>query len=236
MIEAVIFDMDGVILNSEPFWQEIEMKIFATVGIQLTHKQCIEMTGLSVKDEVAYRFKQNPWNHKSLEQVYEEILSGVEQLIVRRAIPLDGVMDVLEFFRSRQIPTAVASSSAMRLINITLKKLTLENAFQVVHSAELEEHGKPHPAVFLTTAKKLNVNPVHCLVFEDSFNGLIAAKSARMKTIVVPMAVPMERGTLRYRRCEVEVIDRIFRTSLELYKHSSITYEELFSRLVRVVL
>jgi sugar-phosphatase len=188
MIEAVIFDMDGVLLDSEPFWQETEMKVFSSVGIQLTRAHCIEMTGMSVKDEVAHRFQHNPWNTKSHEQVYEEILHGVEQLILERAVPLDGVMEVLEFLRNRRIPAAVASSSAMRLIKTVLKKLTLENAFQVVHSAELEEHGKPHPAVFLTTAKQLNVHPARCLVFEDSLNGLIAARSARMKTIVIPMA------------------------------------------------
>ena len=64
----------------------------------------------------------------------------------------------------------------------------MENIFRVVHSAEQEEYGKPHPAVFLTTAKHLRISPAHCLVIEDSFNGLIAAKAARMKTVVIPMA------------------------------------------------
>jgi sugar-phosphatase len=68
-----------------------------------------------------------------------------------------------------------------------LKKFSLENSFSVVHSAEQEDYGKPHPAVFLTTAKQLRVSPEHCLVFEDSFNGLIAAKAARMKTVIIPM-------------------------------------------------
>jgi sugar-phosphatase len=188
MIESVIFDMDGILLDSEPFWQEAEMEVFATVGIQLTRAQCIETTGLPVHDVVMYRFKQHPWNKKSNEQVAEEIVSGVEQRVREHAVPLDGVTELLEFFQTHKIPVAVASSSATRLIGTVLKKLSLENVFQVVHSAENEEYGKPHPAVFLTTAKLLNTNPAQCLVFEDSFNGLIAAKAARMKTIAVPMA------------------------------------------------
>jgi mannitol-1-/sugar-/sorbitol-6-/2-deoxyglucose-6-phosphatase len=187
MIDAVIFDMDGILLDSEPFWQEAEMEIFASVGIPLTREQCIETTGLPVIDVVQYRYTQHPWSHKSLKEVSNEILNGVELRVRRHAVPLDGAINVLEYFKHRQITTALASSSPMRLIQTVLEIFSLENAFTVIHSAEQEEYGKPHPAVFLTTAKRLNVPPPHCLVIEDSFNGLIAAKAARMKTMVIPM-------------------------------------------------
>jgi sugar-phosphatase len=187
MIEAVIFDMDGVLLDSEPFWQDAEMEIFATVGIHLTREQCIETMGLPVIDVVQYRYSQNPWNQKSQRDVSNEILEGVELRVRKYAVPLDGVIELLNFFKHRRIATALASSSAMRLIQTVLEKFSLEHTFDVVHSAEQEDYGKPHPAVFLTTAKRLNVSPTHCLVVEDSFNGLIAAKAARMKTMIVPM-------------------------------------------------
>jgi mannitol-1-/sugar-/sorbitol-6-/2-deoxyglucose-6-phosphatase len=188
MIKAAIFDMDGVLLDSEPFWQEAEMEVFASVGIHLTRAQCIETTGLPVNDVVAYRYNQNPWNDKSLNQVSDEIVTGVELRVRERAVLLDGVLDILEFLNVRRIPIALASSSDNRLISTVLKTLSLEHTFSVVHSAEDEAYGKPHPAVFLTTAKLLNISPEHCAVIEDSFNGLIAAKAARMKTIMIPMA------------------------------------------------
>jgi len=187
MIRAVIFDMDGVLLDSEPFWQEAEIEIFATVGIHLTRAQCIQTTGLPVRDVVSYRYAQNPWKQKSLDQVSDEILSSVEQRVRERAVLLNGVPDALKFFRNLQIPTALASSSPMRLIKTVLEKFSMEDTFRIVHSAEQEESGKPHPAVFLTTARRLHVPPDRCLVIEDSFNGLIAAKAARMKTVVLPM-------------------------------------------------
>jgi mannitol-1-/sugar-/sorbitol-6-/2-deoxyglucose-6-phosphatase len=188
MIDAVIFDMDGVLLDSEPFWQDSEMEIFSTVGIQLSRAQCIETTGLPVIDVVAYRYKQHPWENKPVRQVAEEIVDGVIRRVRDRAVLLDGVQNVLGFFENKRIPMALASSSAMRLIETVLDKLSLKKYFKAVHSADDENYGKPHPAVFITTAKLLGVEPTRCVVFEDSFNGLIAAKAASMKTVVIPMA------------------------------------------------
>lgn len=185
MIEAVIFDMDGVILDSEPYWQISEMEVFATVGIQLTREECMETTGLPVKDVVNYRYKQKPWHNKSIDQVAQEITNKVEKQISSYPILMNGIKEKIEFFKTRNIPIAVASSSPLRLIDTALNATQIRNKFTVIHSTELEEYGKPHPSVFLTVAKKLNVNPITCLVFEDSVNGLIAAKAARMKTVAI---------------------------------------------------
>ena len=186
MIEAVIFDMDGILVDSEPFWQEAEMEVFAKVGIHLTRDQCMETTGLPVNDVVQFRYTQQPWKNKSLAQVSDEILKGVETRVRASAVLLDGVSEAIEFFKRRRVAFALASSSAMQLIQTVLEKVCLKDVFNIIHSAENEDFGKPHPAVFLTTAKRLQIAPMHCVVIEDSFNGLIAAKAARMKTIVVP--------------------------------------------------
>ena len=187
MIEAIIFDMDGVLLDSEPFWHEAEIEVFATVHLTLTREQCMETMGVPVDEVVAYRFSQHPWTNKSQHQVEKEIFDGVIRRVCAHGVLMDGISRALEFFQSRQLPLALASSSPISMIEIVLKKIGLQNVFSVIHSAEHEDYGKPHPAVFLSTANKLGIAPVKCLVIEDSFNGLIAAKAARMKTLVVPM-------------------------------------------------
>jgi HAD superfamily hydrolase (TIGR01509 family) len=187
MIEAVIFDMDGVLLDSEPFWQDAEIEIFASVGIHLTLEQCRENAGIPINEIIEHRFQLSPWNGKSPDRVRDEIMERVEQLVRERAVPREGVVETLAFFRKKNVPIALASSSTMRLIAAALGKLHLGDFFSVIHSAEQEKRGKPSPDVFLTTAKLLGTPARRCLVFEDSLNGLKAAKAAKMKTVVTPM-------------------------------------------------
>jgi sugar-phosphatase len=189
MIEAVIFDMDGVLLDSEPYWQEAQISVFGKLGIPLTVEDCIKTTGIAIDELVAYRYRMHPWNGKTQEEAMYEIIHEVERMILERGTLLPGVAETINFFKAKGIALAIASSSHIQLVNTVLKKFGLENTFRVVHSAEHEDYGKPHPAVFLSTAHRLRVEPERCLVIEDSLNGLIAAKAARMKALVVPPQV-----------------------------------------------
>ncbi len=186
MIEAVIFDMDGLLIDSEPFWREAERISFAENGVTLTEAMCESAMGLRISEVLQHWFHLYPWPNPDFEKLEKTILERVSRLIRTRGTLMKGVSGTLEFFRRRSVPMALASASPMTLIRAFLDQFSLHDYFDVVHSAEYESCGKPHPAVFLTTAAKLNVRPVHILVFEDSFNGMIAAKAARMKAVVVP--------------------------------------------------
>ena len=185
-LDAVIYDMDGLIIDSEPFWRKAEMKVFATVGLYLTETDCIETTGFRFDEVVEHWWAKQPWEGKTKRQIHDEVLDEMEHAITHHAKEMSGVHASLEYFKGKGLRIALASSSAMRLIKAAVKKLNIEEYFELLVSAEHETHGKPHPAVFIRTAETLNVAPEKCLVIEDSFNGLLAAKAAKMKCVVVP--------------------------------------------------
>ena len=184
--EAVIFDMDGVLIDSEPFWRQVEIKVFATIGLTLTEDDCKQTTGYRFDEVVNHWYYKQPWQGKSKEQIHDEVIDEMVNAIMHQAEPMKGVHEALEFFKSKGLRIALASSSAMRLIKATVAKLNIESYFELLVSAEHELYGKPHPAVFLRTAETMKVRPENCLVIEDSFFGLLAAKSAKMKCAVVP--------------------------------------------------
>lgn len=186
MINAVIFDFDGIIIESEPLWIEAEIKVFETIGIALTPELCRQTTGLNTQDSIQYWYNIHHWTGKSKFQIYKEIMEAMQILILEQVDLKEGFLDVLQFFVDKKMPMAVASASPLKLITTALKKFHLFEYFNIINSGENEEIGKPHPALYLGAARKLGVDPVNCLAFEDSFNGAISAKAARMKLIAVP--------------------------------------------------
>lgn len=195
-IEAVIYDMDGLIIDSEPFWRKAEIKVFASVGLHLTDADCAMLTGFRFDEVIDYWFRKQPWTGKSKQEIHDEVLAEMENAITHHALAMNGVHASLDFFKRKNLKMAVASSSAMRLIKATVKKLKIESYFDMLVSAEHETYGKPNPAVFLRTAEMLQVRPENCLVLEDSFNGLLGAKSARMKCVVIPYPEDFENPKL----------------------------------------
>ena len=188
MIEAVIFDMDGLLIDSEPLWRMAEKKVFATVDIHLNDEDFDHFMGFKINEVADYWYGKYPWSKKTKVELENEILDELETLIKEQGTVMKGVITLLDFFKNKNISMAIASSSPNRIIQMVVNKLNIRNYFKIIHSAEMEQYGKPHPAVYIHTAKQLNVIEPCCLVFEDSFNGLISAKAARMKTISVPDA------------------------------------------------
>lgn len=188
MIKAIIFDMDGLLVDSEPYWKIAEKICFGKLGLNLNDELLRQVMGFRLSEVVAHWYNYQAWGEKNFEAVEDDVLETVKQLIIENADALPGVIQTLELCKSNGYKIALASSSAMSLINVVVDKLNIRHYFDLLVSAEFEPYGKPHPSVFITTANQLNVLPTECLVFEDSVNGMIAAKAARMKCIVVPEA------------------------------------------------
>lgn len=186
MIKAVIYDMDGVIIDSEPLWREAIIFTFNNVGLDFNEDLCRITQGMRLIEVVEYWYDKTPWNGKTVEEVEASLLKKVTELIIEKGTETAGVTSSLNHFKAKGYKIALASSSALSLINTVLSQLNIENEFEVINSAEYLSYGKPHPEIFIKTAEQLKVKPMDCLVIEDSFHGVLAAKAAVMKVIAIP--------------------------------------------------
>ena len=185
-MQAAIFDMDGLLIDSEPLWRLAETEVFAQVGVSLSDRMCEETMGLRTDEVVRHWYQRYPWQGRSPRWVEDQIVRRVEHLIRRRGVALPGVHEALATLQAATCPIALASSSPPVLIDAVLETLGLERTFEIRCSASDEEHGKPHPAVYLSAAARLGIDPADCVAFEDSMTGLRSAKAAGMKVVVVP--------------------------------------------------
>ncbi len=185
-MRAVIFDMDGVIVDSEPLWRSAEREVFADVGLELSDEDCEKTMGMRTDEVAAYWFGRTKWTGPSPSEIAGRIERRVRELIIERAQPMPGLHDAIKLAGDAGLRIALASSSNPDLIAAVLEKLSLEQAFEVVCSALNEEFGKPHPAVFFTAARELGVEGRRCVVIEDSIAGVRAGRAASMRVIAVP--------------------------------------------------
>ncbi len=186
MHDIFIFDMDGLLVDSEPIWKMVEKKVFGQLGITLTDELLRKVMGFRLSEVVAYWYQYQPWPNADLQQTEKDILAEMVTSIQSNAVAMSGVYELLSFLESKGKKMALASSSPMILIDAVVDKLSIRNYFQILHSAQFETYGKPHPEIFINTAKMLGVAPSSCVVLEDSINGVLAAKAARMTCIAVP--------------------------------------------------
>ena len=188
-IKAVIFDMDGVLVDSEPYWRKAMVKVFSSAGIPFSEADCRLTTGKRINEVVHIWNEKRPFPYKSPVQVQNEIVEELCWLLKENPIEMPGVQEVMNTCSRFGLLTGLATSSSTKIINTILEKLKLDSAFRSIHSAENLHYGKPHPQVFLNCAAQLEISPENCCVIEDSVNGVIAAKAAGMFTVAIPESI-----------------------------------------------
>lgn len=182
---AAIFDMDGVLIDSEPLWWRAGVETLRTVDIHLGDHHFGETLGLPTDIALAYWYERYPWSGKSVRQVAQEIQDRVLGLIRDEGRALPGAQALIRFLSEQRIPIGLCSSSPYQVIHAVLDQLCIRRYFEVVHSGEDEPFAKPHPGAYLSCAAQLHIPPAQCVAFEDSLAGAVSAKEAGMKVIAV---------------------------------------------------
>ncbi len=160
--------------------------MFGSLGLDLTESEVRQTMGLRIDDAVRHWWARFPWEGMTPAEVERSVTARVAELIASLGAPMPGALEALSLCRGLGLPVAVCSGSYAVVIQAALVRLGIESDVSVWHSAEWEPMGKPHPAAYLSTAAKLRIDPTRCLAVEDSFNGAISAKAARMRVVVVP--------------------------------------------------
>jgi HAD superfamily hydrolase (TIGR01509 family) len=186
-LQAVIFDMDGVLVDSEPFGFEALRRVMARHGLPYGEEENAEFLGRTTLDSCRILRARHGLS-ESEEALADQYVEAMLDQIARGPIPMVGVPEVLHGVRAAGYRMALASSAEVRVIDANLGALSLRPLFEAVVSGTQVPRGKPAPDVFLAAAERLGVPAAACLVVEDSRNGLLAAKAAGMRCAVVPCA------------------------------------------------
>lgn len=182
-MKAVIFDMDGVIIDSEPIHFEVDMQTMKDLGCNISVEELEKYVGTTNKYMFA-DIKKNYNIRKSVEEIINYRVEMAENKVMQSELePIEGIRELLIDLKNKSIPAAIASSSPRDFIDIVVSKFKLQEYFKYITSGEEVENGKPAPDVYIETAKKLGIFPKECTVIEDSKNGVLAAKAAGMKCI-----------------------------------------------------
>ncbi len=183
MNRAVIFDMDGVLIDSEKFWTQAEKEVFSGLGVKVSEKYSKITKSMTTSEVTKFWFNKYPWQGKDLETVEQMVISRVIELIKTKNCQITGVKQFIEKLKTNKYKIGLATNSPNKIIPVVLDKLDILHLFDSISSAEFEIKGKPDPAIYFNAAKNLGIKPEECIVIEDSYTGMIAAKNAGMTVV-----------------------------------------------------
>ena len=195
--------MDGLLIDSEPLWGKAADDLFIKFGKQLTAAQYATTTGLRTKEFLQHWFSYFDISLENIPEAEKIIVNNVIELVKTHGKPMPGVAHIINFFVANDFKIGLATSSPMQLAHVVIDLLGIRPHLQAISSAADLAYGKPHPEVYLLCAQKLGVLPEACICFEDSFNGMIAAKAAKMKCVVVP--APHENKRLAWEAADLKI-------------------------------
>jgi HAD superfamily hydrolase (TIGR01509 family) len=196
VIEAVVFDLDGVLVDTEEVWDEARRGLVAERGGRWHDRAQREMMGMSSREWARYMHEELGMREPP-EEISEAVVQRLEALYRERLPLVPGAVEAVRRIGARW-PLGVASSSNRPLIDLVLELSGLAPLFQATVSSEEVERGKPAPDVYLEAARRLGCDPARCAAIEDSENGIRSATAAGMRVVAIPnRAFPPSAETLR---------------------------------------
>ncbi len=184
-IDAVIFDMDGTLVDSMWIWPSIDRDFYAKYGLTAPESFSDDMEGMSFTEVAQFFLDSFPTLSHTREEIMEEWTGMAHERYISQAPLKEGVYDFIVEMKRQGKKIGIATSNGRKLVDATLEALKVEAYFDVVRTACEVAKGKPAPDVYLLVAKELGVEPARCLVFEDVPMGILAGKNAGMKVCAV---------------------------------------------------
>jgi sugar-phosphatase len=186
MFRAAIFDMDGLLIDSEPYWKLAEREAFGAVGVEISDEMSGVTASMTTRQVAEHWFRVRPWREQTTEDLEAAVIARVAEKIRAGSAAMPGVREILALCAQMGWRVGLASNSPAVLCQLVLRELAIDSSFQAVVSADLVDNGKPDPAVYLHAARMLGVPPHECIAFEDSATGVRAARAAGMSVVAIP--------------------------------------------------
>ena len=206
---AAIFDMDGLLLYTETLWHEAEAELFSRHGAVFTHEDQMRVIGTNFEITARYFAERLGWPFEQRAELVEESIALMHDLVRVHVNARPGAVELIESIRGLDgIRLGLASNSPRFLVDDALATAGLADAFDTIVTSDDVDHAKPAPDIYRLACRRLGIDPADAVALEDSTSGVIAAKTAGLACIAVPM----------FAETDVSAADRVIDSLEELLR------------------
>jgi len=195
-LQAVLWDMDGTLVDSEKVWAEVQIELLGSLGAIWTMEDCVNLIGSDLRDAVKVWMSRIPAGAITAEELAERMFRAVVDALKQEVEFRPGAVELLQALRKEDVPCALVSASYRLMIDAVMSHLP-PDLFDVIVAGDEVTNGKPHPEPYLTAARELGVDSTQCVVIEDSNTGVQAGTAAGAYVIAVPQWVTIPEAPRR---------------------------------------
>ena len=195
-LQAVLWDMDGTLVDSEPIWARVQIDLLTSLGATWTIEDCVSLVGSGLGDAVKVWMSRIPAGTIEADELAGRMYGEVERSLKEEVAFQPGAVELLQALKREGIPCALVSASYRVMIDAVMSHLP-PDLFDVIVAGDEVTNNKPHPEPYLTAARELDVDPVDCVVIEDSPGGTASGTAAGAFVVAVPQWVEIPPGPRR---------------------------------------